>query len=339
MTSKVFSRKSLFWVFSLPLALLCVLIFFSFYAELNAKGHSNFYSALIIDFTLTVPLVYFLLIRKRKISKLSIVPLFILGIVLSSLFIPEAEKDVLTFILNWIFPFVEIFVLGKIGFTVYRIVKNFRQSSNVQADFYEAFVEASSKIFPSKLKYIAATEASLIYYCFFAWRKTELGKNEFSYHLKTPIVSLLFGFLLVIVAEGIGVHLWLKGYSSSLAWVFSLLSAYGFLQVFGILKSIPRRPIIVNENNLRLKFGLIGSANIPFGDIESIRLNKKDLPEKNIGLKKLFLVDHNIIIQFKKKVKIQGLYGIEKKYSQVAFFVDRTENFIEKIESKISYEK
>ena len=114
MTSKVFSRKSLFWVFSLPLALLCVLIFFSFYAELNAKGHSNFYSALIIDFTLTVPLVYFLLIRKRKISKLSIVPLFILGIVLSSLFIPEAEKDVLTFILNWIFPFVEIFVLGKI---------------------------------------------------------------------------------------------------------------------------------------------------------------------------------------------------------------------------------
>lgn len=339
MTIKIFSRKSPFWVFSLPLLTLAVLVILSLYSDFISKGNSHFYSALIIDFTLTLPLIYFLLIRKKKISKLSIVPVFILGMLISSLVIPETEQGTLTFILNWIFPFVELFVLGKIGFTVYQLVKNFKESNNERADFYEAFVEASAKIFPSKLKYIVATESSLIYYCFFAWKKTELHESEFSYHHKTPIISLLCGVLLLIVAEGIGIHLWLETYNLILAWVFTLISAYGFLQVFGILKSIPRRPILLKENDLQVKFGLIGNVKIPYSDIESINLTTTDIPPKTKGLKKLFLIEHNIIIHFKKKIKIQGLYGIQKEFSQVAFFVDDVEEFNAKLNSKTSYEK
>lgn len=338
MTNRVFSRQSSFWVFALPLLLIVALISLSQVSQVLFTTNHYWYSALIIDFTLTLPLVYFFLIRKREISKLTVVPVFIIGILLSTFLIPTEEKGALDFILNWIFPLVEILVFAKISHTVYKLVNALKQSRNQNPDFYEAFLEASAQIFPAKMKHIIASEASLIYYCFFAWKNPKLMPNEFSYHQKTPIISVLFGFMLLIVAEGIGLHLWLDGYNSVLAWVFSFLSAYGFLQLFGILKSIPKRPIIVNNNLVQLKFGLLGSASILKSNIESIEYSTKDIPEKIVGLKKMFLVEHNILIRLKKNQKISGLYGLKKDAKHIALFVDQASEFIKMVQPKLNNE-
>lgn len=333
MISKILRRQSSFWVFLIPFLLIGVLISLSLGSELFFASTPFWYSALILDFTLTIPLVYYFLIRKKKISKFTVVPVFIAGIILSSLLIPPEEKGVLTFILNWVFPIVEILVFAKISHTVFKLVKTLKQTRNQNPDFYEAFLEASTQIFPAKMKHIVASEASLIYYCFFAWRNPKLKSNEFSYHHKTPVVSLLYGFMLLIVAEGIGLHLWLDGYNSILAWVFSFLSAYGFLQVFGVLKSIPKRPIIVNENEVLLKFGLLGSANLAKSNIESIYLSTKDIPEDIVDLKKLFLVDHNILITLKNSQRVPGLYGLKKDAKHIALFVDHPTDFIKMVQT------
>lgn len=333
MTTNFPRKQSFLWVFLIPILIIGVLIFLSLGSELIVTPATFWYSALILDFTLTIPLVYFFLIRKKKISKFTIVPVFILGLVLSTLLIPSEEKGVLTFILNWVFPIVEIIVFAKISHTVFKLVKTLKQTRNQNTDFYEAFLEASAQIFPTKMKHIIASEASLIYYCFFAWRNPKLKSNEFSYHHKTPVVSLLYGFMLLIIAEGIGLHLWLDAYNSILAWVFSALSAYGILQVFGILKSIPKRPIVVNENEVLLKFGLLGSANLAKSNIESIYLNTKDIPEDIVDLKKLFLVDHNILITLKNNQRVPGLYGLKKDAKHIALFVDQPTDFIKMVQT------
>lgn len=334
MTNNVFSKNSNFWVFFTPLILLSIATFLSISSLVFYQKNSAIYSALIVDFTLTIPLVYFFLIRKKDIPKITVIPLFIIGMLLSSLLIPTEEKGLLIFIFNWIFPLVELFVLVKLGTTVYKLVKVLKETRHQNPDFYEAFVEASAQVFPAKIKHIVASEASLIYYCFFAWKNPKLLPNEFSYHRKTPIISMLYGFMLLIIAEGIGLHLWLDGYSNNLAWVFTFLSAYGLLQVFGILKSIPKRPIIIYEGEVHLKFGLLGNAIVKNSNIESIIYSTKDLPENSKGTKKLFLVEHNVLIQLKENQEISGLYGLKKDSKQIALFIDQPREFINLLQTQ-----
>jgi|GEM_PF-3474162 len=92
--------------FGISLSLLGILIFIMKLSFLAENSIMNL--AITIDLLLIVPLVYFLLIRKTEISKTTIVPVMIIGLLIGSYFWPKESQRYLTIFKIWALPIIEL---------------------------------------------------------------------------------------------------------------------------------------------------------------------------------------------------------------------------------------
>ena len=80
------SKGRLALIFSIPFLLILGIIYLT---SLPINVSQDFFYAVSLDLIFTAPLVYFLLIRKTQISKLTVVTLSILGIFIAYKIVPE----------------------------------------------------------------------------------------------------------------------------------------------------------------------------------------------------------------------------------------------------------
>ena len=114
--------KAFNFVKVLPLTLPFLII-----ASLILLIKSNYFSenpqllsdAITVDLLLIVPLIYFLIIRRRGIPKITVLTVFILGIVLLTYFLPKENQLFLNNVKTYVLPFLE---LGIFGVVIYKVV-------------------------------------------------------------------------------------------------------------------------------------------------------------------------------------------------------------------------
>lgn len=194
----------------------------------------------------------------------------------------------------------------------------------------------TKRVLPNILLRILRMEAQVLYYAFFAKPPVELKRNEFSYHQKSGVIALLGAFVGAIAIETVVVHLLLERWNNTAAWIATALSLYGILQLIALLRSLPRMPIILDEERqvLTLRYGFFALATLPLADIESIILSRRVvqsdevLPLSPVGA----IGGQNIIIKVFTHLDLHGLYGGQKVCRSVAFFVDQPEVFKAEIE-------
>lgn len=317
----------------LPFAALATLFLGLYFVSLTSaflNAPEVFESAIVIDVAVIIPLLYFLLIRKRNISNLTVIPVFIGGIVLASILLPKENQTLLSIIKTWIIPVVEIGVVTFIFLKVWRIVHHYRTTKQVVPDFFTAFKSAAAEVLPKQIANVLAMEIAVIYYGFFHWKKKERAVNEFSYHKNTGTKTLLYGMIIVIAAETIGFHFMLSSWSATAAWIATGISIYSAFQVFGIARSLPKRPITIEKNALHLNYGIMNETTIPIDCIANLEFSKRELEfDKEIRRFSPFGLSegHNIILTVTKPCTIHGFYGIKKEFTTLAFFVNDVEWF------------
>lgn len=140
----------------------------------------NLNLAITLDLILTVPLVYFLLIRKTKIPKTTVVPIMIIGLVIGNLVLPKENQSYLDLFAVWVLPFIELTISFFIFYKIRKGVKAFKKVRGFAPDFQDALKTACAEVLPKKVVPAFATEFSMIYYGFFNWKKRNLAPNEFS---------------------------------------------------------------------------------------------------------------------------------------------------------------
>ena len=303
------------------------------------SNNANFNLALTVDLLLTVPIVYFLLIRKTSIPKTSIVPVIVLGLVIGTIFLPSQSQSYLELFKMWVMPLVELTVVTVVILKVLKTIKKYNSIKVGSIDFYEALKQVADKMLPKKLVMPFVTEIAVIYYSFINWGTIALKENEFSYH-KESGARALFGVLIgLILIETFALHLLLISWNEIVAWVLFGLSLYTGLQLFGFSKSLSRRPIRIEDNKLKLRYGILSEAKIKLTDIASIQKWTKD-PDGDIAFQKLSplgeLDSHNVQLVLKREVELIGLYGIKKDFKVIYFHVDEAESFVTAIKSKIT---
>ena len=296
--------------------------------------------AITLDLLVLVPLVYFLIIRKRNIPKITVLTVFVLGMVLLSYFLPEEHQQWLDIVKTFVLPVIELGILSFVMYKVVQLSKAYRKENRASQDFYTVLKEATSQVFPKKLASLLVTEISMIYYGFIHWRKKKIAKNEFTYHKKNAIISIIAGFTLIIIAETIGLHSWLVTWNVTLGWIISCLSAYTAVQFFAMIKSFLVRPVSIDEDKkeLHLRYGYLTDFSISAEEIKSIELHSKDLPDDKsvIPFSPLGgLGEHNLILHFTKEIRFTGMYGIPRKAKSIALFIDEKEKFKNKIEGML----
>lgn len=287
--------------------------------------------AVTIDLLIAIPVIYFLLIRKTAIHKTTVIPLVVLGMLTGTFFLPEASQEFLNIYKIYLLPIFEITILTLLIVKVRSAIKQFKQTKDINTDFFVALKKTCYEIFPKKIVYPIATEIAVFYYGFFKWRSTTLKENEFTYHRKSGTPTFLFSFLFIIGLETFVVHLLITQWSSTIAWVLTGISIYTIMQIFGFAKSLYFRPISIGNNHLYLRHGIFSEVEVPLSEIEKIGLSKKVI-EANSATRTLSpfnkIESYNIILHVKSELTLTGFYGIRKQFQELAFHIDEPEKFI-----------
>lgn len=301
------------------------------HSEIFKTNSSQLSNLITADVLLTIPFIYFLLIRKTEIPKFTIIPVTIIGVVLASFIIPEGQQQTLELFKTWILPILEIFIIGFILFKVIKTIKTFKANREIDSDFYSILKNSCEANFPSFVANALATEIGVFYYGLIYWKKRRLETNEFSYHKKSGSLSLFLAFVLILAAESVGVHYMLRQSENQVGlWIITILSLYTAFQVLGFAKSILKRPIKISETELLLRYGIMKNASISLKNVLAVEITGRDI-DKDKRIKRLSLLggleSHNFILHFEREIKLTGLYGIKQKAKSLALSIDKPEEF------------
>ncbi len=321
-----------YWLFGIPLLIMAFLISLPQLAIFQTNP-SQLAIGITFDFLLTIPFIYFLLIRKKEnIPNISMVSVFIIGLILASFILPQEHQGLLTWIKTFAVPVVELAVLGYLVFTAKKVMTAYQKSEHPTVDFYDALGTACTQVLPSRVGRLLATEIAVIYYLLFAKSKEALKENEYTYYKKNGVKTIIWVLLSVVLIETVVMHLLIELWNSTVAWVLTALGLYTCLQIVALIKSMSLRPIVIDAANktLYLRYGFFAQTTIPFSEIEEMELNKKALPNDKsiIPISPFSLLDnHNIIIKLKNEHTLYKMYAMQSKYQNIAICVDEKEDF------------
>ncbi|MGD9588195.1 MAG: hypothetical protein AB7Q37_06085 [Pyrinomonadaceae bacterium] len=285
-------------------------------------------TALAIDFLVTFPVVYFLLIRKTAVPRITVVPIFFACFFIASSVLPDGVGP-LSFAAVIAIPAIELLGLSYLGFRIYRTRKAYLDERSDGRDLMERLRNAFTReLKPPALARAAAFEIAVLVYALAAWRKkSEAG---FTYHRQNSPILILSIFVFLISAETVVFHLLFATWSETLAWIATALSAYFGLQIFAHTKALRLRPIVVTETEVRLRCGILGDAVIPREAIESAeRITQVDDADEGTDLLPLGgMSQPNVCLTLLEPITIFGVYGRKRRGSLIRLSVDDPAAFV-----------
>ncbi len=330
MTKKIWINNLLFL---LPFLMLVFLILLSRTSYLQ-KAPAELSIGILLDLIITIPFVYFLLIRKTKLPNFTVIYPFLIGLVVAGYILPAEHQRLLTSIKYIAIPLLEFGVISTIVYKMISLRKSLKNTKGT--DFYDRLLIACQDVFPNRIGKLLATEIAVIFY-FFGWSsKQSKSPLEFTGYLKSGIRTTIGVLLFLVVAETAVVHLLVAQWSEKVAWVLTILGAYTIIQVVAVLRSLSQRLITIDSENknLVLKYGFGTHTLIPISEIETIKKTRRLVTDdKNHCSLSLFemLDTHNVIIKLRNDNTLFKIYGMEKKYTSIAFFVDEVDLFMEAV--------
>ncbi|MDG1572484.1 hypothetical protein OZ410_09165 [Robiginitalea sp. M366] len=328
MTTPLNVQKT-FILFGIPLLLLGLLVLLAQSAWFSANPDA-LSLGITIDLVLTIPLVYFLFIRKTRIPNATLIPLLILGMVVGYMILPTAQQGYLNLFKTWVFPVVELTLISLVLYKVSQAVKGYKSHQRQGADFYTTLKQTCTELLPKPTVIPVVTEIAVFYYGFIHWKKRTLRENEFSYHRESGTLSLMMAVIFIVAIETVVFHILLLKWSAVAAWILTFISIYSGLQLFGFLKSMMKRPIALEKDRLLLRYGIMSETTIDLKAIDRIELSSRDLEFDKETRKLSFLgalEPHNVILHLKAPHTLTGLYGVKRPYHTLALHVDEKARF------------
>lgn len=309
-----------------PAAVFLTAILLSF-SEI-AQQHPEVYTGMTYDLILTTPILAFFL-SKRRLPKWALSTLVLTGIVTAWLIIPKEQQQHLDYLRFIIVPLIEVIVLGKVVYTVYRTIQSLRGNP----DHLTAITESAEKATGSTVAgNFFGAEFALFYYAFFTWKKQDIAESDFTSHRTSGVTAIYAGILMVLAAETICVHILSARWSESLAWILTIGSIYSMLLLFGWIKSTVRRPVSVNTDTLIIRNGLAPAFHIPLSTIERIEKSEATPEATGHTYRQALLGElepHNIILHLKESVTCKMIYGKRKNCDTIFLHIDNKEAFFE----------
>lgn len=293
-------------------------------------------AAVTTDILLTIPLTYALLIRKTNISKLTILPLLMVGILLASYLIPSANQQWLHWFKLYFFPLIEFTSLTLALRKFLAVRRQFSLSRVSQTDFFDMLKNACFAARPHAVAAVLVSEISVIYYGVIHWKTRRLSANEFTYHKNSGSPALLHCMVFLILIESAAMHLLLTRWSSTAAWIMSGTSLYTALQFFGYAKSLTKRFISIEGHQLTIRYGIMAQTHIHVGHIARIELSARDVTP-DVNTRKLSplgqLESHNVVLHLNRNHVLHGLFGKRYNFRTLLLHVDDQQRFKASLEA------
>ena len=301
------------WFSLAVVAIWTVLLRGSFYTE-----HPSLAAAgVAIDLAITVPLVWYLaMVRRGKASPVTLFPLVVFGLIAAHLMTPGEPPRVLLVL-------VGLAELGVATVVILRVKQALRQSEGT-ADPLERIESFARELLPSEaVARILASEIGIFWYAVFSWKKeSPKGEGVMRWAKVEDWAGVMIGFLVVLVAEAVGLHLWLMTKWPTAVWLLTLSDIYAIFWLIADARALNLSAVRVTSDSLDIRFGMRWRAEVPFEDIESIVPIRGD--EKCWDVKFALIEDPDTLMTFRRPVILRGAYGFRKSVTKVALLLEDT---------------
>ncbi|NWF89736.1 MAG: hypothetical protein HXY50_09790 [Ignavibacteriaceae bacterium] len=325
---------SSFWRYALPaIALISAALISMFELEnINHDYKKNVVaSALAIDMIVVFPsLIYFLLVRVKKIPWIAVIPSVVIGYTIVLITFSENQKHLTDLVRLLVIP-AEIIL---ISYLFIKTRKLFSLMSETNEDFVSRLRTTAYKLLGNRFSAdIITTEIGIIYCAFKKKLKLKTDTNYFTVHKKSGYGSVLAGLFIVLFVESVAVHFLLAQWSTTAAWILTGLSIYAMVWFIGDFRAFSLRPIFVTNTHLFLRVGLRWEAKIPLDIIVGAE-KISDIKNSNDVLKIKVLGEPNLRLKFNYPVQFVGMYGIRKTTSELMLQVDDVSEFCSELKLK-----
>jgi hypothetical protein len=284
--------------------------------------------AVLLDLAVVVPLAYFLLFLRGKKWPVGLVPVFLLSLVGASLVMPGDYRQFL--------PRARLLALpaelGLVGYLLWRVRRVFAGlgAGGAETDVLDRLYQSFCRVLPNRrLASVFAYELGVLYYGLLCWRSRPqtADQHAFSYHRNSGYGALILTLLIVSAVEVVGMHLVVRLWSGTVAWVLSALGAYAALWMAGDYQAVRLRPVVATDDALLVRVGLRWSVSIPYAQIEQVQPRGKESLSKHTRgyLHAALLTDPQMILVLRGPVRARGPYGIEKEVRRVGLAVDEAD--------------
>lgn len=316
-----------YWPLGLVLLVILSAIAISFGIH-SSSNPSQLANAVTADLAITAPVLYFLLIRKTNIPNLTVIPCFIVGLLIAHLVLPPAERDLLVFLTRYVLPGIELLAVYFVGRNIWRFVTAMRQNGVKHIDKLEVLKMSAENVLGAGLPArLLSTELSIVYYGLISWGKSERrSQSHFTHYKKNGLGAVIALWTLVLAAETFAVHILLMKWSEVAAWVASFSSVYLVLLFIAHYKATRQRQSWVDEAGVHLRYGLSGNVDVSPEQIEKIQLTSRtprDL-DRFVKLGHAF-ESHNVIIELKEEVDVERMYGKKERAKALGLMIDDRE--------------
>jgi hypothetical protein len=135
---------------------------------------------------------------------------------------------------------------------------------------------------------------------------------------------------LITVVEMAAVHLLVRQWSPTLAWVLTAISIYAVIGVLAHSRAVRLRPILLTPDALHVRIGLLWSVRVPYDRIARVTAAGRDAPQGGPKgyLHAVTLGTPQLLLELRDPIDAHGPYGYTKRgVRQVGIAVDQRDRF------------
>ena len=297
--------------------------------------------AITIDLAVGVPLLYYLLLVRRKLMPLfGLVPVFVLTMLAVRFILPSSEREYLRFS-EFLIPAIELAVAVFIMFKLRRIIGDIRSARRDCLYFMDALRTGLRKSLGNDfVAALLAAELALLYLAVAGWfarfRAARQDVSVYSYHRKSNFGFLLWPLAALVVIEAGLLHLVIGIWSQTGAWIFTAVNAYTLLWLVGHFHSARLQPVIVDDECVHLRTGIIWHGRISLANIAEIRRPALS-DSKAAGYVNVSLTGGpDTVIVLKEADELEGLFARKKEVRTIGISLDNPGAFSEDVSNRLS---
>ncbi len=287
--------------------------------------------AIAADLLFGVPLLGYLLLVRTKRAPLPVLALlFLATLALANFILPPSRQTYLNRV-EYLAPLVELTLLILLALK-FRHIRHYYRQERPNHIFASDAAEASlgRALGIPTVAALLVTELTLLANFFTGWfRRFQPGPGQlaFSYHRRSAYGLMVAAMGLLLVVETFLVHLIVRHWSNTAAWVLTLASLYTLLWVIGDYQAIRLRPIVLDPNRLHLRSGQRWRLSVPYSLVTEVRSPAKADSKREDYVNFAVGGEPGLVLELAEPVQAIGLLGRRKQVRSVGLTLDDPKAF------------
>jgi hypothetical protein len=225
------------------------------------------------DLTVTVSAIYYWLVVRRNVcSKMTLLPVFLVGLTVSSLLFSDVRYSTLEPLWMLAVP-LEVVAIVMVLRRVNRLRRQFAEADATESDPLERFEHAARSIYgDNRVIDVIVAEMSVFYYALLSWRTAATvppGNAAITCYKNSSWTTVLGTLLFLVVLEGTIAHVVIREWSVIAAWCWSVCDVYAMLWLIADYRALVLRPMLVADGHLLVRFGMRWVGMVAFDNVRA----------------------------------------------------------------------